>query len=548
MKCKYCNHESQMFFCPNCGKVIEYPSFIKDDAKRERQIAEFVLDMVTDANRKRIEVSKLIDNGALAEAIYRKYFEHVTFLQLLCDRPEIKHYFEKDGVNSFESMGDFGHLCMTCECQIAILGTVKAGKSMFINSILGREIASSYPTPETAALTKFRFSPTKDYVKVTFYTDAEWKLLWESVMEATENSYRNNKEDFLSEYSKHNADSLKQQLLNKEDLIFYPRDYEELRKTVSRYTSAQFAEHFFAKEVEIGLTEFNVPKNVVFVDTPGLNDPVKFRSDVTKRYLHSANVILLCISADRATIDSKELKQVAEIFSKIRYARERLYVIGTKYDIPENFINYWNDHTKPEFKKILSAKYFFGDSNIADWRILPVSAWYYNMIQKTVADDGVWDNDELYDSLDTMLTKCLGARNIGKIVDANKDKSTEEVMKIIFNNSVKTLQEKTNVPVVAETLMSGPIAESEDIITKDIKTEYQEIIENVVEVVQDVLKIKSQAFSSNSIQELREKIKILEEELKIRDEEYANKLELITKLTNSLDEISSEIINEIKKQ
>ena len=109
-------------------------------------------------------------------------------------------------------------------------------------------------------------------------------------------------------------------------------------------------------------------------------------------------------------------------------------------------------------------------------------------------------------------------------------------------------QEKTNVPVVAETLMSGPIAESEDIITKDIKTEYQEIIENVVEVVQDVLKIKSQAFSSNSIQELREKIKILEEELKIRDEEYANKLELITKLTNSLDEISSEIINEIKKQ
>ena len=57
MKCKYCNHESQMFFCPNCGKVIEYPNFIKGDIKRERQISEFVLDMVTDANQKRIEVS-----------------------------------------------------------------------------------------------------------------------------------------------------------------------------------------------------------------------------------------------------------------------------------------------------------------------------------------------------------------------------------------------------------------------------------------------------------------------------------------------------------
>lgn len=546
MKCKYCNHESQMFFCPNCGKVIEYPNFIKGDIKRERQISEFVLDMVTDANQKRIEVSKLIDNGALAEAVYRKYFEHVAFLQLLCDRPEIKHYFEKDGVNSFESMGDFGHLCMTCECQIAILGTVKAGKSMFINSILGREIASSYPTPETAALTKFRFSPTKDYVKVTFYTDAEWKLLWESVMEATENSYRNDKEDFLSEYSKHNADSLKQQLLNKEDLIFYPRDYEELRKTVSRYTSAQFAEHFFAKEVEIGLTEFNVPKNVVFVDTPGLNDPVKFRSDVTKRYLHSANVILLCISADKATIDSKELKQVAEIFSKIRYARERLYVIGTKYDIPDNFINYWNNHTKPEFKKILSAKYFFGDSNIADCRILPVSAWYYNMIQQVICDVNCWNNENMYKSLKKMIISCLDDEYIDSKLDRASSQRTG--YSEIFSESIPELKQKTNVPIVAETLMSGPISESENIITQDIKSEYREIIDNVVEVLQDVLKIKQQTFSSTTLKDLKERIKIIESEFNLKNEEYAEKLELINKLTASLSEISSEIINEIKNK
>ena len=427
MKCKYCNKETNLFFCPICGKIIEYPHFIKGNIEQEKELDKFVANLVKEANDKQMEITRYVDESLLKEQLSRIYFERIAFLQEFCNQKAIKRYFEKNGESSFENFEKFGHLCMTNECQIAILGTVKAGKSMFINSILGREVASSYPTPETASLTKFRYSPQRDYVKVSFYTDKEWKELWDSVMEAKENSYRDDKEDFLSEYSKHNAEELKPQLLNKKDVIIYPKNFAELKDVVSRYTSAQYAEHFFAKEVEIGLTEFNVPKDVVFVDTPGLNDPVKFRSDVTKRYINSANVIILCISAEKATIDSKELKQIAMIFSALRYAKERLYIVGTKYDMPsDNFINFWEKHTKPQFVKILSGKYYYGDVDIAENKISPISAWYYILTQNALVDKDIWNNEDSLKSIDIMLSKCL-------------DFSRNEQLKSIHGDGIKGL-------------------------------------------------------------------------------------------------------------
>ena len=120
-------------------------------------------------------------------------------------------------------MLSFGHKCVSNECQIAVVGTIKAGKSMFLNAILGREIASTYPTPETASVAKFRYSAKGDYVKVTFYTEQEWNLLWESANEAQANSCRNDKEDFISEYNRLNAELIRPNYIDKKEEIFETR-------------------------------------------------------------------------------------------------------------------------------------------------------------------------------------------------------------------------------------------------------------------------------------------------------------------------------------
>ena len=57
------------------------------------------------------------------------------------------------------------------DLQIAIVGTIKAGKSTFINALFEENIASTDVTPETASLTKFRYS-TKNKLEVNFYNKA----------------------------------------------------------------------------------------------------------------------------------------------------------------------------------------------------------------------------------------------------------------------------------------------------------------------------------------------------------------------------------------
>ena len=82
------------------------------------------------------------------------------------------------------------------DLQIAIVGTIKAGKSTFINALFEENIASTDVTPETASLTKFRYS-TKNKLEVKFYNKTEWDELWESVKKSEkENKGKVFKEEF----------------------------------------------------------------------------------------------------------------------------------------------------------------------------------------------------------------------------------------------------------------------------------------------------------------------------------------------------------------
>lgn len=191
-----------MTFCTSCGKIIEYPTFISDNDKLKQDLDDYAKNLVAVAQSCRKEIYEFVSNGKLADAAFRQYYEHVAYLQSLCGKSEIASYFDKEGSSLFDVMRGFANKCARNECQIAVVGTVKAGKSMFLNAILGKEVASSYPTPETAALTKFRYSDKGDYVKITYFTQEEWGQLWDSVQEAKSRLIaRDNKEDFITTYN-----------------------------------------------------------------------------------------------------------------------------------------------------------------------------------------------------------------------------------------------------------------------------------------------------------------------------------------------------------
>ena len=547
-KCHHCNAETDLFFCPSCGEIIEYPNFIKGNQRQEKALTDFIISLVQFAKEKKVRIAELVSKGVLSEAIYRRYFERVLLLQEICSKDTVRDIFDKSGESLINVMRLFAEKCKLNECQIAIAGTVKAGKSMFLNAILGKEIASTYPTPETASLTKFRYSSSGDYVKVTYYTTYEWDVLWKSVMEASANSVRDDKEDFMSEYSRLNADSIKENLLNRKDDCFVPQNFGELKSLVSKYTSSQFAEHFFAKEVEVGLSSFHVPKNVVFVDTPGLNDPVRFRSDITRRYLHSANVVLLCVKAASADITASELEDIAILFSELRYSKERIYLFGTQYDTPTHFSDYWTEHTKPEFVKYLSGKLYFGSKECASQRIIPVTAWYYNMIQRAQNDNSVWGDTKDVEVIYEILNRCLGISTVQKYLRKYDENHMNEGLKECLMSSISELEEKTNVPNIVKLIMSGPICDAEEIILQDIKDGYIEICKDLSEISSSTLSLKVDVIKDRNNKDNKEELANIEKDIERREQSVGKIRDAIKEITKSQESIMNEVINDVKNK
>lgn len=543
-KCDKCKNITDLFFCPQCGSVIEYPNFVQDNVSLKENLRLYIEDLVNTAQKKKIEITDYVNSSKLAETLYRHYYEHITLLHNMCEKEPVNNIFSSS-ISLFNEMIGFGNKCKTNECQIAVVGTVKAGKSMFINAILGEEIASSYPTPETASLTKFRYSEEKDFVKISFYTDNEWSQLWSDVIEASKTSCRDEDEndDFLSLYEMLGAEKYRLNMLNKEDLIIYPESISELKKIVATYTSAKYPEHFFAKEVEVGLSIFDIPKNVVFVDTPGLNDPVKYRSEISRRYINSASIVLLCISADKSAIDATELAQTATIFSALKYAKDRIYVFGTKVDMPDHWQNVWKNNTKPQFITDLSKKYLFGSREIAEKRIFPVTAWYYNLIQRAKFNEKLWNKDSDWrTSLTGLVNECLGVLE----PDDLEPDQIYRTPRQRFYDHIEELENQTFVPSIVNMLKSGPINEAEHIIAADIKAMYNSIVSVIIKVAEEnaLQRLKEIEMSKDpeTIKHIEELTKLIEQEI----QQNPQKLNGINNILNSLDKVTDKIFDKVK--
>lgn len=553
MNCKNCQNKTNLFFCPVCGTINDFPAFLKGNKQREALLESYIKSMVDESKKFKLTISERVTNSDVSDAVYRKYYEHLAYLQDLCSAKNANDYFNGNGEALFEKMNLFAQKCKKSECQIAVVGTIKAGKSAFINSLLGREIASSYPTPETASLTKFRLSTGgNNYVKISFYTRTEWEQLWHSVMEASKNSIRDDKEDFLSEYNKLNADSIKEQYINKEEVTVYISDDindEKLKKIIDTYTSKRCPEHFFAKEVEVGISDFFAPSNVVFVDTPGLNDPVSYRRETTKQYLKSANIILVCVSAENSGLRLDEIKQLEMIFAQLRYAKERIFVFGTQIDKPSrDFLDQWENYTLPEWLKYMKESDIFGSEENARNRIFPITAFYYLAIQEAKANIEVWKDKKKKGQLTEIIQRCLDFKSFEDLVD---EYGQEEALKRfrspqnIFYEHMSELEEVTQVPQIRNMLLSGPINMSEEIIKNDIKDDYNDICSIITNTALDVSQIKEETIDQKEA-DIKEQISNLTQRINDGTESYKQLEQDLHSTMLELQRSMNQIINKLK--
>lgn len=209
--------------------------------------------------------------------------------------------------------------------EIAVVGTVKAGKSSLINALIGTRLASVDPTPETSILVKYRTTSEGNYLKINFYTEAQWNKLWSTAKNATV---------FRNEYDRLGAENIKYEYLNK------PQKYitcssEELPRIMMEWSKSDAPKHFFVKEIEVGYQSDTIPHDVFLVDTPGLNDPVRYRSDITRRYIKRSDWILACITGENLSCQP-EFNFLSKVISNKGGDVSKIFVVATKKDMLTN--------------------------------------------------------------------------------------------------------------------------------------------------------------------------------------------------------------------
>ena len=258
--------------------------------------------------------------------------------------------------------------------DIAIVGTVKAGKSMLINALLDADIAPVDENPETSCLTKFVSSKTNKFsFKLFFYTKIEWDKLWDEVSTSSKGTEYKINSSFLKEFTAISAEKIMDEWIERDYLFKEFDDLETMKIELKKYIGSKSPIHFFVREAVITINTISLPSDVCLVDTPGLND-ISARSDLTIKYLSSADAVIACTQLKNLS-DTRGVEFVQRVL-RDRKEERSVYVVATQMDVvtPDVYqsmtnkylnsymIPLFSSHNKNNSNKNIYKNLFFGVS------------------------------------------------------------------------------------------------------------------------------------------------------------------------------------------
>jgi len=258
------------------------------------------------------------------------------------------------------------------ELKIGIIGRVKAGKSSLINSLLfdGRDVLPKAATPMTAALTTIGSSDSF-YAEVDFFSAidiqnlADKKQEYNALLKTEINSTREDEkarqskrqgvgeslkpidEDKIEAKAKRILDGRSPNLKSASDLyerISRSTINPEMLKDQSRieaetefdlknklydYVGADGKYMPFTRSVHVGMPLITL-KDVLVIDTPGLNDAVVSREQRTYEMLKECNVVFI-VSPAGQFLNEQDLV-LADRLSK-REGIQEIYVVASQVDL-----------------------------------------------------------------------------------------------------------------------------------------------------------------------------------------------------------------------
>ena len=160
----------------------------------------------------------------------------------------------------------------------------------------------------------------------------------------------------MEEYAQLKAEGEKEKWVDHPEQVFQCGSKEEVVKEIARWTSSKSAGHYFVKEVEVGLKEVPLTDGVILVDTPGLDDVVQYRSNITRDYIDRANAVMVCVKADALT--GQEMATIHSVFANTRYNPEKVYIVATQIDTLNRPIQNWQEQREEWLKSLKNTGAF----------------------------------------------------------------------------------------------------------------------------------------------------------------------------------------------
>lgn len=219
----------------------------------------------------------------------------------------------------------------TGKFTIAVCGQVKSGKSTLLNSLLfGDSVLPVFDTPFTAKLTHIEYKEGPAGFTVNFYSKEEWETLLDELSEESRKEL-DARLEFCSFYLG----------VHKRDWIGHPSIHLSSLEMLSQYLSVPRSTDSnsgrftpFVRDVHIHVPYENL-RDVVIVDTPGLNDSNAINSLETTRWIQNAHAVVYVLPLEGVT--GADVEFFKQYFPSTAEA-SRIFV-QNKIDGDENYMS-----------------------------------------------------------------------------------------------------------------------------------------------------------------------------------------------------------------
>lgn len=216
---------------------------------------------------------------------------------------------------------------------VSVTGVINAGKSSMLNALLDFNVLGTSNIPETANLTLLKYGE-KAGAKIKFYDENEMQILGFS------DKFKDEIAKFKAEFGDKNIEI--SELIN--------------------YTSAKNEISKYIKMIEMSLNSDILKDNISIVDTPGLDDTVVLREELTKNFMYESDAIIHLMNASQSStkkdmsfivdtlknsknnslmvvLTHADLLSDKDLTDALKYTRKSIQEELSEYEFDENLIS-----------------------------------------------------------------------------------------------------------------------------------------------------------------------------------------------------------------